>query len=561
MKSVPHSCVADIGALPMPMLIRLITRFSVQFIPVLIVWMIWNCVPVSAWAQVDTLHVDTVQRRTVFVGIKVGSRTIPEQEWDDIVIAQSDSITFNFGCQTSVDQSRRENILFEIVLQNEKGVKRSDNARSPSTLWKGLEQMTYTFSVQAFAPGSWKATPEVLVFRVDNTEAARREKERLDAVRREDSTTVSKQSVQSASSLVEWGVYLLLALVVAGAAVAIVLQSVRQRRKTGVMNQAAALSGTVTDATHIQHTVDKGDTMANQDTLSYEQLQRENSVLRAEIAALRGQIDALQVRTDELQKTNRDLARQKERLLDHKKQLEELQAQKDELFSMVVHDIKNPAGLIRGLVELLRSYDLTAQEQQEIMEDLMATSSRILSLAQEVSRIVTLESGVMKLDFVGYPVGRIIEDVCRRNQAAAVKKNIEVQRDTSALLPDIEVDVHKMEEVLDNLVSNAIKFSDNGSSIKVKSAKVGGKIVVEVIDNGPGLTEEDIKRAFGRGARLSAKPTGGESSSGLGLWIVKKIVEAHHGRVWVKSSVLKGSTFAFELPLAQPAVEPKDSDE
>ncbi len=526
-------------------------------IPALIACFALCGVPVRAIAQSGSVQADTVKRETVFLGVKIGDRKIPKEEWNDIVVAQTDSLIFEFRCKRSSGSGVP--MLFSYVLRDEKDGERKDNVRSTSIIWKGLEQMSYTFRVQAFAPGSWKATPVVIVFRVDNAEAARREIERKAAIPSRDSTQVVSPSAASTSSWSKWGVYGLIGVVVIGAGGTIVWYGMQQRRKTGTKDQAIAIRNLATDdGKNIKHSVDKGSTMGNQDALSLEQLQRENSVLRAEIAALRGQIDALQVRTDELQKTNRDLAKQKERLLDHKKQLEELQVQKDELFSMVVHDIKNPAGLIRGLVELLRSYDLTAQEQQEIMEDLMATSSRILSLAQEVSRIVTLESGVMRLDFMSYPVGRIVEDVCRRNQAAAVKKSIEIQRDTVAVLPDIEVDVNKVEEVMDNLVSNAIKFSDNGSSIKVKAGKVGGKVIVEVIDNGPGLTEEDIKRAFGRGARLSAKPTGGESSSGLGLWIVKKIVEAHHGRVWVKSSVLKGSTFAFELPLVQPPVEKSD---
>ena len=74
-------------------------------------------------------------------------------------------------------------------------------------------------------------------------------------------------------------------------------------------------------------------------------------------------------------------------------------------------------------------------------------------------------------------------------------------------------------------------------------------IVVEVKDTGPGLSEEDLRKAFKKGVRLSSQPTGGESSTGLGLWIIKKLVEAHKGRVWVKSAVGKGSTFCFSLPL------------
>lgn len=499
---------------------------------------------------------DSVVRETVIVGVKVSGREIPRIEWNDLVISRNDTITLDYRCRINRDKFDAK--LFRISLKSDDGRAWQDAVRSPSILWTGLEQKTYTFVVQAFAPGMWQATPDSLRFLVNDVEAARRQsliKPPVVPVP-QDTTVLKNRTVVS----VRGSLYIIVGLIiVAGVGVMIFqLQRQRHRIKTEPREQSAAPhTNTSTDITDGNNADAKdGDTMS-QGTLSYEQLQKENSALRAEISALRGQIEALQVRTNELQKTNRELASQKERLLEHKKQLEELQVQKDELFSMVVHDMKNPAGLIRGLVELLRSYDLTAQEQQEIMEDLMATSTRILALAQEVSRIVTLESGALKLDFNTYPVARLIEDVCRRNLVSASKKHIGFQVDIAPQLPESDIDVQKIEEVLDNLVSNAIKFSNNESQIKVRAYKAGENVVVEVIDNGPGLTEADIKRAFGRGARLSAKPTGGESSSGLGLWIVKKIVEAHHGRVWVKSSIMKGSTFAFELPLVQPAPEPK----
>jgi signal transduction histidine kinase len=102
---------------------------------------------------------------------------------------------------------------------------------------------------------------------------------------------------------------------------------------------------------------------------------------------------------------------------------------------------------------------------------------------------------------------------------------------------------------LDNLISNAIIFSHEKGQIRIRAFKQDSSIVVEVTDNGLGLSEEDIKEAFQRGAKLSAKPTQGESSSGLGLWIVKKLMEAHNGRVWVKSTLGKGSTFSITLPI------------
>lgn len=496
-------------------------------------------------AEAQPAQADSTVRETVFVEVTVGDRELAVEEWKDIVVAQSDSIRLEYRCR--VNNNKFDAKLFLVTLRSGDGQERNDAVRSPSIVWTGLQQQKYTFTVQAFAPGLWRATPAVLSFVVDNAEAARRLNARLQQQEKKDSVAQDTLAqVPAGEGMRQW-IMVVIALCLIGGIAAVIFYSVRQRKhrlldKT-LTSMAVSHSDNPAEAEHGKESAS---------SLSHEHLISENSALRAEIAALRGQIEALQMRTGELQKNNKELASQKERLLEHKKQLEELQTQKDELFSMVVHDMKNPAGLIRGLVELLRSYDLTAQEQQEIMEDLMATSSRILSLAQEVSRIMTLESGVLKLDVHPYPIREIIEDVCRRNGVAASKKNIEIQRELPDGLPEVELDAQKIEEVLDNLVSNAVKFSNADTLVKVKASLSGKNVVVEVVDNGPGLTEADVKRAFGRGARLSAKPTAGEPSSGLGLWIVKKIIEAHHGRVWVKSSILKGSTFAFEMPLQQP---------
>ena len=116
-------------------------------------------------------------------------------------------------------------------------------------------------------------------------------------------------------------------------------------------------------------------------------------------------------------------------------------------------------------------------------------------------------------------------------------------------LPEIMLDPNKVDEVVDNLISNAIKFSHKGSQIRIKSYKDANSVSVEVSDNGLGMSEDDIRQAFQKGMRLSAAPTAGESTSGFGLWVVKKLIEAHDGKVWVKSVIGKGSTFFFSLPI------------
>jgi two-component system, sensor histidine kinase and response regulator len=238
-----------------------------------------------------------------------------------------------------------------------------------------------------------------------------------------------------------------------------------------------------------------------------------------------------------------------------KSEIEELQKQKDELFALIIHDIKNPVALIKNLVELLRSYDLTATEQHEIIDDIFTTTTRIVSLSQEVSKILALESSALDLNVDTINMNDILSDIARRYEKAAKEKDITIHFKRIDNLPECEIDHIKIDDVLDNLVSNAIKFSFPGGKVQLSVKSANNNIVVDVSDKGQGLSEEDIQKAFKRGAMLSARPTGNEHSSGLGLWIVKRLIEVHKGRVWIKSAVGKGSTFSFSVPIKRPKEE------
>ncbi|MGE5682317.1 MAG: ATP-binding protein [Bacillota bacterium] len=282
---------------------------------------------------------------------------------------------------------------------------------------------------------------------------------------------------------------------------------------------------------------------------SYNKLKKEYTGLKETNDFLKQQISSLKANISDLENANAQLAGQKEKLLERKRQLEELQTQKDELFAIALHDIKNPASAIRGYVELLESYDLNAQEQQEIMQSLADTSSRIINLAQEMSAVIAKKKPEPVYSFETGSIKKIADSVCTRNLGYSIKKEVKLINQTSPNTPEVTMDVTKIEEVMDNLVNNAVKYAPKGTVVQVKSYFSDSKITVEVADNGVGLSEEDCSHAFEKGVLLTPKPTDNETRSGLGLWIVKKIIEEHGGNVWVKSKLGVGSTFGFELPL------------
>jgi signal transduction histidine kinase len=282
-----------------------------------------------------------------------------------------------------------------------------------------------------------------------------------------------------------------------------------------------------------------------------ERLKSENKKLNSEIFFLEEKNRKLKQKVKELKETILSLEEQKEQLAKSEKRLKELRVQKEETLAMVAHDIKNPASTIKNFVDLLESYDLNAMEQQEVLKGLLETSSRILNLADEFSTIVAQEHVSITLHKKKNNLNETVEEIVNVNKVKAESKDIALLFKKSFALPKVELDENKIKEVLDNFVGNAIKYSPKKATVNVTTQFDDKYAIVEVKDNGFGLTEDEIVHAFEKGVTLSTKPTGGESSSGLGLWIAKKIVEEHNGKVWVKSKKGIGSTFGFKLPLEE----------
>ena len=273
--------------------------------------------------------------------------------------------------------------------------------------------------------------------------------------------------------------------------------------------------------------------------------------LEDELTRLRTRVQELLEGTRRLRQANVDLRSQVGFLEQSNKELRELQRRKDELMATLAHDIKNPAAAVAQLAELLQSYDMGAQQQQRFISDLMLTASRILRLSQEMSNAIVAEVRTLPLDLKVDSIRPAVESVVRMNQHTAARKNITIKALVPGNLPQIEMDGSRIEEVLDNLVSNAVKYSCADSTVRVEVKGTPSHLTIEVTDTGVGLSQKDLDEAFMFGKKLSSVPTGGEESSGVGLWVVRKIVEAHRGVVWVRSMPGKGSTFSVMLPTTQ----------
>ena len=232
-----------------------------------------------------------------------------------------------------------------------------------------------------------------------------------------------------------------------------------------------------------------------------------------------------------------------------------LNEQKNKFLGIAAHDLRNPLASIRGFSELIlgdASRPLS-RHQKEFLGFIRTLSNEMLQLVNDLLDVSVIESGKVDLNPKTGSLSRLVGEWVRINRMVATKKKITIHQDL-ARLPEFRFDPGRIAQVVDNLLSNAIKFSNPGSkvyvSLRLRDALNSSAATLSVRDEGPGISGEDLAKMFGEFQKLSARPTGGEKSIGLGLSIVKKIVEAHNGSITVESTPGSGATFHVTLPLA-----------
>jgi signal transduction histidine kinase len=231
--------------------------------------------------------------------------------------------------------------------------------------------------------------------------------------------------------------------------------------------------------------------------------------------------------------------------------LQQVSELKTDILHIAAHDMKNPLGAIRTMAELVQSYPDDHETAQEMIGLIKSSANHMLILIEELLRTAALESGTIELNREYVDMSSLVTLVLDSNSPQAQRK---AQQLVIQIEPrcTVEGDFSRLRESIDNLISNAVKYSPEGRNIYVTLAQSNGKALLQVRDEGQGLTEEDMKKLFGKFQRLHARPTGNESSTGLGLSIVKQLIELHHGRVWAESKGKDmGSTFYIELPLME----------
>jgi two-component system sensor histidine kinase/response regulator len=246
--------------------------------------------------------------------------------------------------------------------------------------------------------------------------------------------------------------------------------------------------------------------------------------------------------------SNQQLVEQQKLLVS---QLSKANADKDRFLGMCAHDLRNPLSSIRGLAELLDEDAVgpMSAEQKEIIQTIHGASQSMLQLVNELLDVATIEGGHLKLDKAPTSVAEIVERSVHLSNMEAAKKNTKIEMVRANGDPIVDVDRNKMRQVVDNIISNAVKYSPKGSIVTVVIHANDTVAGFAVRDNGPGIPDSERHLLFKDYGRLSAKPTGGEKSTGLGLAICRKIVEAHNGTIGVENIPGRGAEFIVSLPL------------
>jgi two-component system, OmpR family, sensor kinase len=256
---------------------------------------------------------------------------------------------------------------------------------------------------------------------------------------------------------------------------------------------------------------------------------------------------------DDLTALNNQLANLQRELAKKNTQLEHLNQEKNRFLGMAAHDLRNPLQSILNHSSFLLEEDPAAlgKDFHTFMEAIYSSSEFMAHLVDDLLDVAKIESGKLDLDYSAVDMNTLVSRNVTLNRMFAAKKQIKIEI-IAELLPKVLLDSAKIEQVLNNLLGNAIKFSPMGSRIEVRIYREADGFRLSIKDEGPGISAEESSKLFKPFQRGKAKGSAGEKSTGLGLMIVKRIVEGHGGKIWLESQVGAGTTFFVSLPLMPP---------
>jgi signal transduction histidine kinase len=259
---------------------------------------------------------------------------------------------------------------------------------------------------------------------------------------------------------------------------------------------------------------------------------------------LEQQVEEVRVLSEDLHDTNQSLAEARDAA-------EAASHAREEMLAIVAHDLRNPLNVVMIARGLLAETELTGERRDQLLGVMQRAVQRMNRLVEDLLEVVRQESGKMTLVLEQVSVVSILERTAEMCQATALEQNIHLSVHEAP--PDLLVtaDEERIMQVMSNLVGNALKFVPRGGSVVLECVRNGTEAVFSVVDSGPGIAPEDLGRLF---EKFWQRRRADNRGVGLGLAIARGIVEAHGGRIWAESTVGRGSSFYFTLPVvSQPA--------
>ena len=240
------------------------------------------------------------------------------------------------------------------------------------------------------------------------------------------------------------------------------------------------------------------------------------------------------------------------RLRNLAERLNRTDAAKNRFLGMAAHDLRGPLASVRGIAEFLREGAVgpLSSDQRELVDTIHTASEQMLALVAELLDVATIEAGALKLLLAPCDLSELLAEAVALTNLEAAKKKIRVVFTPPVGGAVLSLDAAKMKQVVGNLLSNAVKYSPPGSTVTVvvRPDRAGGTCAFGVRDQGPGIPAGEHEKLFKDFSRLSVRPTGGEKSTGLGLVICRKIVEAHGGTIGAENLPTRGCEFRVTLP-------------
>jgi two-component system phosphate regulon sensor histidine kinase PhoR len=237
-------------------------------------------------------------------------------------------------------------------------------------------------------------------------------------------------------------------------------------------------------------------------------------------------------------------------------ELKEMDQMKTDLMSMVTHEIRTPLATVRGFAQILLKGGVGGDKSKEFLEIINRQSNRLVNLVNDFLDITRIESGRQVITKAPVDMDKLIQNAVADLKPLADEKNISLHYASTGELPEVFGDRNLIEQVLINLLSNAIKYSPKGAWAKVAAAQQNGSVSIAVQDNGLGIPKESIPRLFEKFYRVRCDDRKDIIGTGLGLSLVKQIIDVHRGTIRVESEHGKGSTFTFTVPVAKAGMEP-----